>query len=312
VTCSGGAIERGLIACNSSRVTISGGGIMRPLWTYDNSRVTISGGRIGDLWVCQNSRVTISGGKVGNLRTSRSQSASRFFGKGREVFRYWRANRSPQVTISGGSIGRTIYVGRGDSEDSVVKFVGSDFAVDGTAIGYGKIDTGGEESIYGTLTGTLAGGEVLNSKFYLYGDSSIVLAPEAVLTVDIRPGICPNRFPVRSRGVLPVTILGTESFSVRDINPDSVRLEGVRPYSSRYHDTATFAAEADDYNCTKEGPDGYPDLTLKFKAQEIAEALGDVNDGDEWMLILTAELSDGTPVAGTDWVVIYSSSRPFN
>ena len=273
IVCSDGIISRGLIVCNRSRVTISGGTIgmgIRPLWTYDNSRVTISGGRIGDLWICHNSRVTISGG--------------------------W--------------IDGTIHVGRGYSKESVVKFIGSDFAVDGTAVGYGRIDTGGEESIHGTLTGILAGGEDLDNEFYIYGDSSILLAPEETLVVDIRPGSRPNPFNIKSKGVLSAAILGTEYVNVRDIKPDSIRLEGVKPIRSRYKDMATPVEDGYDCNCAKEGPDGYLDLALQFETQEVAEAIGNVSDGDEQMLILTAELSDGTPVAGTDWVLIHSRSNP--
>jgi hypothetical protein len=182
VTCSGGGI--GLITCNNSRATVSGGRISGRLWTYDNSRLTISGGDIDFLWVCNNSRVTITGGSIrGGLRTSRSKSASNFSPKADEVSSNSQGHRSPQVTISGGSINGPIEVGRGYSEDSVVEFIGRDFAVDGNAVGYGIIDTGGQESIRGILTGILADSNSLDTEFYIYGDSSIILAP-----VGIKPG----------------------------------------------------------------------------------------------------------------------------
>ena len=57
------------------------------------------------------------------------------------------------------------------------------------------------------------------------------------------------------------------------------------------------------------GPDGYDDLTLKFKTQEVVEALGDVNDGDELTLKLTGELYDGTPIEGEDVVVIKKKGK---
>ena len=48
----------------------------------------------------------------------------------------------------------------------------------------------------------------------------------------------------------------------------------------------------------------YLDLTLKFKVQEIVAALGSVYDGDVYLLTLTGEIIDGTPIEGTDCIVI--------
>lgn len=62
--------------------------------------------------------------------------------------------------------------------------------------------------------------------------------------------------------------------------------------------------EEDAFDCTEEGPDGYLDLTLKFKAQEVVAALGVVNDGDVLLLQLTGDLLDGRAIAGEDVVVI--------
>ena len=55
------------------------------------------------------------------------------------------------------------------------------------------------------------------------------------------------------------------------------------------------------------GPDGFTDLSLKFKTQEIVAALGAVNDGDEMVLHLTGNLKEefgGTPISGQDVVLI--------
>ena len=54
-------------------------------------------------------------------------------------------------------------------------------------------------------------------------------------------------------------------------------------------------SDANDCNCTEEGPDGFLDLTLKFKTQRIVEAVGDVNDGDVRVLTLTGVLFDPMP-----------------
>jgi hypothetical protein len=50
--------------------------------------------------------------------------------------------------------------------------------------------------------------------------------------------------------------------------------------------------------CCELGGDGFVDLTLKFDPEEIMAALGSVSDGDEIILTLTAQLSDGTTIEG--------------
>lgn len=63
--------------------------------------------------------------------------------------------------------------------------------------------------------------------------------------VDIKPGSCPNPLNLKSKGVLPVAVLGTEEFDVTTIDPLSILLsreeveEGVAPIRSDYEDVAT-------------------------------------------------------------------------
>ena len=75
---------------------------------------------------------------------------------------------------------------------------------------------------------------------------------------------------------------------------------------------ASAPSNANDCNCTGDGPDGYLDLTLKFKTQEIVEAIGEVNDGDVLPMTLTGVLEDETPIEGTDCVWIVGRFKPFN
>ena len=117
------------------------------------------------------------------------------------------------------------------------------------------------------------------------------------VSVDIKPSSCPNPLNVKDKGVLPVAVLGTEDFDVFDIDPASIRLEGVAPIRSSYEDT-------DDCDCKKKGPDGYIDIVLQFNTQEIVAALDSVYDGDELLLTITGETHDGTLIEGTDFVII--------
>jgi len=86
-----------------------------------------------------------------------------------------------------------------------------------------------------------------------------------------------------------------------------VQLEGVSPVRWSEEDVATpvnrYLIE-DCLDCTIAGPDGYMDLTLKFKTQEIVAALGPVYNRECRVLRLTGYQFDGSPVVGEDVVVI--------
>lgn len=138
-----------------------------------------------------------------------------------------------------------------------------------------------------------------------------VVEPPPSVPVDIKPGSCPNPLQVKDKGVLPVAILGTEDFDVTMVDPASVLLEGVAPLRWALEDVATpyepFSGKEEAYDCNEYGSDGYVDLTLKFDAQEIVLALGDVHAGDVLVLRLAANLKEefgGNPIVGEDVVII--------
>jgi hypothetical protein len=128
-------------------------------------------------------------------------------------------------------------------------------------------------------------------------------APIAV-AVDIKPGSCPNPLNLGSRGRLPAAILGSEDFDVNAIDITSIRLAGVAPIRSSLEDVATPVSDGNECDCTTAGADGYMDLTLKFKTEEIVEGIGDVNDGDVLSMTLAGVLDDETAIEGADCVVI--------
>jgi len=140
-----------------------------------------------------------------------------------------------------------------------------------------------------------------------------VIQPPATraVAVDIKPQSCPNPISTSDKGVLPVAILGSDTFYVSQIDPASVKLEGVAPLRWALEDIAApyepFLGKEDIYDCNEAGPDGFLDLTLKFKMQEVVAALGEVNDGDVLVLHLTGNLLEeygGTPIVGEDVVWI--------
>jgi hypothetical protein len=141
---------------------------------------------------------------------------------------------------------------------------------------------------------------------------------EIPVPADIKPTSCPNPLNVSSKGVLPVAILGTGEFDVAQVDPASVRLnDTVAPLRWAYEDAATpfepFLEKEDCYlDCNEYGPDGYVDLTLKFRTQEVVAALGEVNDGDCIVVTVTGNLLEefgGTPVRGEDVVLILEKGK---
>jgi hypothetical protein len=134
--------------------------------------------------------------------------------------------------------------------------------------------------------------------------------------VDIRPFSRRNPLNVRSRGVLPVAILGTELFDVRDIDPATIRLnragtegrdateEDVAPIRWwKYIDIST-PLEGEHPNCIELDPDGHEDLIMLFRTPQVAEAIGEVSDGEEVVLAITGCLTGGSEFEGEDFVTI--------
>jgi hypothetical protein len=132
---------------------------------------------------------------------------------------------------------------------------------------------------------------------------------------DIKPGSCRNPVNVKAKGVLPAAILGGEEFDVTQVDPPSLRLEGVAPLRWSLEDVATpyDGTPEDAFDCTEAGPDGWNDLTLKFDNQEIIAALGDLEDGDVLLLTLSGVLAEeygGSDIQGQDVVVILKKGKP--
>ena len=129
--------------------------------------------------------------------------------------------------------------------------------------------------------------------------------------IDVKPGSCPNPLNLKSKGVLPVAVLGTAEFDVTTIDPGTILLiregcEGVAaPIRWSYEDVATpFTGELCD--CHDLNGDGYIDLTLKFDTQELVSNLKlDEVAGETIPLAVTGDLkaeNGGTPIEGKDCI----------
>jgi len=153
----------------------------------------------------------------------------------------------------------------------------------------------------------------LNVKPYTFESkdgSSLALGEPPVADVDITID------GDRAGGVFPVAILGTDQLDVRDLAPESITINGITPIRWAHEDVATPAYEVDEYcGCTRDGRDGYLDLTLKFDMAAVVASLGPVVDGDVIQLIITGDHMDHDPFFGGDCVIIrgdktFSSEEP--
>ena len=103
--------------------------------------------------------------------------------------------------------------------------------------------------------------------------------------VDIKPGSSQNSVAVRNKGVIPVAILGTDSFDATDVDPSTLAFgPGGAPIA---HGNGHIE-DVDD--------DGILDLMAHFRTKETGITCGDVG------ATLTGETFGGLAIEGSDSV----------
>ncbi len=173
-----------------------------------------------------------------------------------------------------------------------------------------------QQNIAGFWPADYWGNQILSTAWALLTLERTAPPPPAInIFVDIKPGSCPNPIELKSKGVLPVAICGTEDFDVTTIDPETICLNRIgyediciSPLRWSYEDVATpFIGE--ECECHDLNGDGHLDLTLKFKKQEIINDLVLEDEmGNTIPLILTGNLKeefDGLIIKGQDCVWIH-------
>jgi hypothetical protein len=173
----------------------------------------------------------------------------------------------------------------------------------------------------GTLGMKVYGGTVGALKDVRFDNVTIQTVPEPppVLDVflDIKPDSWPNPVNLKSKGVLPVAICGTETLDVATIDPTTVCLTrdgmpSVSPIRWSIEDVGTpFDGESGEEHPA--GPDGIPDLVLKFDTEQVVAALlGGAQPGDEIELLIQGNLASdvgGTAIEGADGIIIVGGKK---
>ena len=116
--------------------------------------------------------------------------------------------------------------------------------------------------------------------------------PGIDVSLDIHPTSCPNPVNCKSKGRTPMAINGSDTFDVTDIDVTTLTLvgpggdeldssfivkAGLEDVSAPFE---PLTGKQDETDCTTEGPDGFVDLTLKYKTQDVKSIVGVAEDGD--------------------------------
>jgi hypothetical protein len=143
----------------------------------------------------------------------------------------------------------------------------------------------------------------------------------AKVSLDIKPGSCPNSFNPGEKGVLPMAILGSRDVKVSLIDPKTLVLtrEGVegeaKPLRWSLEDVASPLATTCSCGVKSGWADGRKDLSLKFDAQDVVQELG-IKKGDGCVKVtITGTLKSSDPavngkvISGSDYLRVLDTGK---
>jgi CubicO group peptidase (beta-lactamase class C family) len=123
---------------------------------------------------------------------------------------------------------------------------------------------------------------------YLLGNHPDAFAvPKLTIDLDIKPGSDPNAVNPTARGILPVAVLGSDTFDVADV--DATTMAFGPGEATPVHRSGGHPEDVND--------DGYTDWISHYRIEEVAVAAGDTE------FCLTGETLDGIPFEGCDAIM---------
>jgi hypothetical protein len=140
-------------------------------------------------------------------------------------------------------------------------------------------------------------------------------------TLDIRPGMCPNRLQTNARGQVQMAVMGNAIASIDVRTVALSRTDGaggsVRPHQGpagprpQLSDVAT-PSPGGPCSCGSSTSDGMVDLVLPFDQAEMLQTLrlDSLRSGAEVQLRVSGRLRDGTPFEVVDCVTLLTPGRP--
>jgi len=135
---------------------------------------------------------------------------------------------------------------------------------------------------------------VLSIVLLMLAGFAITSSAQVEVAIDIKPGSDPNSINLKSKGVIPVAILGSADFDVTivDVNTLVFGPDGASP-AHDLTDPLVYADHLQDVNF-----DGYVDLVCHFRTQETGIEAGDTS------ATLTFDTTGGVTIAVDDLVNI--------
>jgi hypothetical protein len=117
--------------------------------------------------------------------------------------------------------------------------------------------------------------------------------------IDIKPGSFPNCFNNDGKGVIPIAILGSETFDVNLIDVSTLSLAGlVVRVKGNGAEQCSIQDVSGDFTTPEGAPDGFDDLVCQFVDEDgVWEA------GSDYASV-EGNLEDGTPFEGQDTICI--------
>ena len=111
------------------------------------------------------------------------------------------------------------------------------------------------------------------------------------IAIDVKPGSDTNTINLGSAGVVPVGILGSETFDVTTVDPETVSLAGA---------SVKLVGKGKHYLCQQDflNADEYPDLSCKVETEEFL-----IEEGDS-IVVLEARTFEGKKIRGEDKIRI--------